>query len=83
VPQPHDVVAVVVHGEPGQDGDGNAGAGSQQSKPILHTIPGLWIRIGSGSALGIRIPDPDQKARKLRKISSFSVKIIYFYNGKV
>jgi hypothetical protein len=43
-----------------------------------------WIRIerlcGSGSALGIRIPDPDPGARK---ISTFLVNIIYFYNGKV
>jgi hypothetical protein len=30
-----DVVAVVVHGEPGQDGDGDAGAGRQQRKPVL------------------------------------------------
>jgi hypothetical protein len=31
-----DVVAVVVHGEPGQDGDGDAGAGRQQRKPVLY-----------------------------------------------
>jgi len=30
-----DVVAVVVHGEPGQDGDGDAGACRQQRKPVL------------------------------------------------
>jgi hypothetical protein len=32
---------------------------------------GLWIRIriGSGSLLGIRIPDPDPGARKLRNLS--------------
>ncbi len=35
MPETDDVVAVVVHGEPGQDGDGDAGAGRQQCKPVL------------------------------------------------
>jgi hypothetical protein len=45
---------------------------------------GFWIRIriGSGSALGILIPDPDPGARKWRKISTFVVNIIYFYNER-
>ncbi len=30
-----DVVAVVVHGKPGQDWDGYAGGGRQQGKPVL------------------------------------------------
>ncbi len=33
--KPDDVVAVVVHRKPGQDGDGYAGGGRQQGKPVL------------------------------------------------
>jgi hypothetical protein len=47
---------------------------------FLFFISGLWIRIGSGFNDFV---DPDPRARKLRTISTFSVNIIYFYNGKV
>jgi hypothetical protein len=39
--------------------------------------------LGCGSVSGFNdFVDPDPGARKLRKISTFLVDLIYFYNGK-